>query len=316
MEIAETERLDADSSGIARAAELLRAGHLVAFPTETVYGLGARADDAEAVAGIFAAKERPAFNPLIAHVSDLDMARRLAVFDDLAERLAAAFWPGPLTLVLPVSQGAPVAALALAGLKTVGLRIPETDLARSLLAAVGAPVAAPSANPSGRLSPTTAEHVLQGLDGKISAVLDGGACRVGVESTIVTTTPVPTLLRPGGLPVEAIEACLGTPLAHHADDNGAPTSPGQLLSHYAPQGTVRLNADTKRPGEVHLGFGPVRGDHSLSATGDLVEAAATLFDLLHKVDETGAPIAVAPIPETGLGRAINDRLRRAAAPRG
>ncbi len=314
MENAGTERLNAGEAGIARAASLMNAGKLVAFPTETVYGLGARADDAGAVAGIFAAKDRPSFNPLIAHVPDVETARALAEFDEDADRLAMAFWPGPLTLVLPLKQGAGIARLALAGLPTIAVRVPGTALARDLLVRTGAPVVAPSANPSGRLSPTTADHVLADLDGRIAAVLDGGACGVGVESTIVATTPVPTLLRPGGLPAEAVEACLGLTL-DVPTLGSAPTSPGQLASHYAPRVGLRLNAEGPVSGEQFLGFGSMSGDQTLSASGDLTEAAARLFDILHEMERQDCPIAVAPIPDTGLGRAINDRLRRAAAPR-
>ena len=307
-----TERLEADAAGIARAAELLRAGRLVAFPTETVYGLGARADDSDAVARIYAAKGRPSFNPLIAHVPDLAAAEALVDLGPEGRRLAQAFWPGPLTLVAPVRGG--VSSLATAGLPTLGVRVPDHPVARALLAEVGAPVAAPSANPSGRVSPTSAAHVLAGLDGRIDAVLDAGPCTVGVESTIVAVDG-PTLLRAGGLPVEALEAALGAPLAR-GGDGAVLSSPGQLASHYAPRGRVRLEATEARPGEVLLGFGPVAGDLTLSAGGDLVEAAARLFDCLHRLDAMGAEaIAVAPVPMRGLGLAINDRLRRAAAPR-
>ncbi len=308
----ETLRLQPDPAGIARAAELLRAGGLVAFPTETVYGLGGDATDSLATARIFEAKGRPKLNPLIAHVPDVAMARALAVFDAAAERLAATFWPGALTLVLPLRPEARIAPLVTAGLPTIALRVPDHSLAQALLHGAGRPIAAPSANPSGRISPTTADHVLAGLSGRIAAVLDGGPCKVGVESTIVSTGPTPTLLRPGGLPIEAIEACLGTPLSMH---HGAITAPGQLASHYAPNAALRLNAEAPRPNERYLGFGPRDGDLNLSGSGDLTEAAANLFGHLHRLDASGAPIAVAPIPDHGLGRAINDRLRRAAAPR-
>ncbi len=302
----------ADAAGIARAAEILRGGGLVAFPTETVYGLGADATDAQAVAHLFEVKGRPSFNPLIAHVADIAAARRVARFDATAERLADAFWPGPLTLVLAAREGA-VAPLARAGLPTVGVRVPEHPAAQRLLEAVGRPVAAPSANPSGRVSPTTAAHVRSTLGGRIDAILDAGPCAVGVESTIVGLVGRPSLLRPGGLPLEAVEACLGGPLAAAAQGIDAP---GQLRSHYAPSVPVRLGAATARQGETFLGFGPIDGDINLSPSGDLVEAAARLFAALHELDATGAVgIAVAPIPDRGLGRAINDRLRRAAAPR-
>lgn len=307
----ETEILHPDAPGIARAAALLRAGRLVAFPTETVYGLGADATDDRAVAGIFEAKGRPRFNPLIAHVSDMEMARRLARFDARAEALAAAFWPGPLTLVLP-TEGA-VSALVTADLPTVALRFPAHPTARALIAAVGRPLAAPSANPSGKVSPTRADHVLAGLSGRIAAVIDDGPCGVGVESTILGLFEQVTLLRPGGLALEAIEAVAG-PVAL-APKSALPNAPGQLDSHYAPEAPITLEATS--PGAVHIGFGPGVADLNLSTSGDLVEAAANLFHYLREADRlaAGRPITVAPIPETGLGRAINDRLRRAAAPR-
>ncbi|MEM9973074.1 MAG: L-threonylcarbamoyladenylate synthase [Pseudomonadota bacterium] len=311
----ETEILRADGTGVARAAALLRAGSCVAFPTETVYGLGARADDPTAVAGIFEAKARPAFNPLIVHVVSLEAAAAIAQFPPEAERLAAAFWPGPLTLVLPLGADAGIAEAVTADKPTLALRVPENALARQLLQEVGLPIAAPSANPSGRVSPTTAAHVIEGLSGRIAAVLDGGPCAVGLESTIVGIADTPKLLRPGGLPTEAIEACLGQPLAMRSS-GGSITAPGQLASHYAPRATLRLNAKTARPGEVFLGFGPGDFDENLSQAGDLPEAAARLFAMLRALDENGAEaIAVSPIPDHGLGRAINDRLRRAAAPR-
>ena len=311
----ETEILIANKSGVARAADFLRAGDLVAFPTETVYGLGADARNGRAVAGIFAAKGRPHFNPLIVHVHSLDAAREIAVFDDLANRLASAFWPGPLTLVLPLHPDAGLSPLISAGLSTVAIRIPAQPVARDLLAHFGGPVAAPSANPSGKISPTQAGHVLAGLNGKIAAVLDGGNCPVGVESTIIGFDPEPALLRPGGLPVEAIEQCIGQKLAAKTAPD-TPTAPGQLASHYAPNASVHLNATTRKPGEVLLGFGNVECDLNLSVSGDLVEAAANLFHHLRDLDARNVrAIAVSPIPDHGLGRAINDRLQRAAATR-
>ncbi|MBZ4021203.1 threonylcarbamoyl-AMP synthase [Rhodobacter sp. TJ_12] len=315
-----TERLGADAAGLARAAALLRAGDLVAFPTETVYGLGGDARNGAAVAGIFAAKGRPRFNPLIVHVADLEMAAQIAAVSPQAYDLVQAFWPGPLTLVLPLRKEAGLSDLVTAGLDTVALRMPAHPLSRALLQAFGGPLAAPSANPSGKVSPTTADHVLEGLSGKIAAVLDGGACAVGVESTILSLEP-PRLLRPGGLPVEALETALGAPLAM-GGDAAKPNAPGQLSSHYAPGAAVRLMATETHENEVFIGFGPgPEADLSLSESGDLVEAAALLFATLRKADvlasQRGAEtIAVAPVPETGLGRAINDRLRRAAAPRG
>ncbi len=312
--MAATSRLSADPEGIARAGALLRAGEPVAFPTETVYGLGADATSDRAVAGIFAAKDRPRFNPLIVHLADMGQVDALVEFSPLAERLASAFWPGPLTLVLPLRADAEISTLVTAGLPTLALRVPAHPVAQALLRATGRPVAAPSANRSGRVSPTTADHVLADLGGRIAAVLDGGACAVGVESTIVGMAPEPTLLRPGGLPAEAIEACLDAPLARAG--GGTVTSPGQLASHYAPRGVLRLNAERAEPGEVLLGFGTVDAPLNLSQAGDLTEAAANLFAHLHRLDREGATrIAVSPIPDHGLGRAINDRLRRAAAPR-
>nr|WP_233270552.1 L-threonylcarbamoyladenylate synthase [Chachezhania sediminis] len=309
-----TERLAADDHGLARAAQLLRDGACVAFPTETVYGLGADARNGEAVAGIYAAKGRPSFNPLIAHVADAASAQRHVVWSDLAEKLARAFWPGPLTLVLPLAPDHGISSLTTAGLDTLAVRVPAHPAAQALLRAFDGPLAAPSANPSGRISPTTADHVLAGLSGRIAAVLDDGPCSVGVESTIVGLADgVPRLLRPGGLATEPIEAVLGHALAQPASDDI--TAPGQLSSHYAPAGAVRLNAEASQGDEVFLGFGPGPCDLSLSPDGDLAQAAARLFDCLHRLDATGRPIAVAPIPDSGLGLAINDRLRRAAAPR-
>jgi L-threonylcarbamoyladenylate synthase len=295
----------------------------VAFPTETVYGLGADARSGEAVARVFEAKGRPSFNPLIVHVGSADEAGRLAQMPPAAQRLAEAFWPGPLTLVLPLRLDAGLSPLVTAGLATVGLRVPRHPSAQALLKVFGGPVAAPSANPSGRVSPTTAEHVLAGLDGRIDCVLDGGACEVGLESTILAVDPdgAVRLLRPGGLAVEDIAACLGAgALAAPGPalaPGARPEAPGQLASHYAPSARLRLNASAPREGEAWLGFGPggPPGGATLSASGDLVEAAANLFGALHSLDGTAGTIAVAPVPEHGLGRAINDRLRRAAAPR-
>lgn len=304
--------------GIAQAADLLRKGGLVAFPTETVYGLGGDARSDRAVARIFAAKGRPRFNPLIVHLPDAAAARGLAVFDARADALAAAFWPGPLTLVLPLRAGSGLSGLVTAGLPTVALRVPAHPVARALLQVFGGPLAAPSANPSGRVSPTRAAHVIEGLGGRIDAVIDGGACAVGVESTIVGLDGAARLLRPGGVPVEALETALGLPLL--LPEAGKITAPGQLAAHYAPGALVRLEAVAARPNEVWIGFGPQSAGAalSLSRAGDLVEAAARLFHTLREADRLAGPggaIAVAPIPETGLGRAINDRLRRAAAPR-
>lgn len=310
----QTEILQFDTPGIARAARLLSLGRIVAFPTETVYGLGADARDGDAVARVYAAKGRPSFNPLIAHLGDAEQARAYVEWSDMAEILASAFWPGPLTLVLPLRPDHGLSTLVTAGLDTVALRVPAHPAARALLAAFGGPVAAPSANPSGRISPTTAGHVMAGLAGRIAAVLDDGPCAVGLESTIIGLDgPAPTLLRAGGLPQEAVEAALGTAL--RTVDGTEVIAPGQLVSHYAPHARVRLNATAAQADEVMLGFGAVDGTLNLSPSGDLVEAASHLFDHLHRLDSMGRPIAVAPIPDHGLGRAINDRLRRAAAPR-
>jgi L-threonylcarbamoyladenylate synthase len=320
----ETRRLAADAEGIAEAAALLRAGRLVAFPTETVYGLGADARQGEAVAAIFEAKGRPRFNPLILHVADVEMARRHAELGAAAERLAAAFWPGPLTLVLARRADSPVSDLVTAGLPTIAVRVPAHPVARALVERLGRPIVAPSANPSGRVSPTSAAHVLEGLAGRIAAVLDGGPCRVGIESSIVDLSGgAPALLRPGGLPAEEIEARLGRALAAPAPSDGV-RAPGQLASHYAPGVRLRLGAAEPRPGEGWLGFGPVPPGVTgpaltLSRAGDLREAAANLFAHLRALDQVMSGhgiVAVARIPEEGLGRAINDRLRRAAAPRG
>ncbi|GGH17060.1 threonylcarbamoyl-AMP synthase [Alsobacter metallidurans] len=323
-----TARLQPDEAGLARAAALLRDGGLVAFPTETVYGLGADATDGRAVAGIYAAKERPSFNPLIAHVPDLAAAQREGVFGADALALARAFWPGPLTLVVPKAPTCSVADLATAGLDSVALRVPAHAIANALLRLVGRPVAAPSANRSGRVSPTAAEHVLEDLDGRIDAVVSGGPTEVGVESTIVSCLDGKvTLLRPGGVARDAIETALGRGLdeAVFSEADHAPVAPGMLASHYAPKAAVRLAAQAIRPGEAALLFGPsspqgaagAAATANLSPSGDLAEAAANLFAMLRRLDGSGAAtIAAAPIPDRGLGEAINDRLRRAAAPRG
>lgn len=309
-----TEILRDDATGIAAAAATLRRGGLVAFPTETVYGLGADARDDRAVARIFEAKGRPRFNPLIVHVASIGAASNFVEWSDEADRLASAFWPGPLTLVLPLRPNGGLSQLVTAELPTLAIRMPAHSVGQALLSEFNGPIAAPSANPSGRISPTTAAHVRATLTGRVDAILDGGACDVGLESTIVGLADVQTLLRPGGLPHGVVEAALGQPLAHHLD-GGTLSAPGQMTSHYAPVANVRLNATAAHPGEVLLGFGTIAGDLTLSRAGDLVEAAANLFGHLHALDAKRVPIAVAPIPETGLGVAINDRLRRAAAPR-
>ncbi len=315
MSSAQSEILGPDQAGTARAAELLRMGALVAFPTETVYGLGADARNGTAVANIYAAKGRPAFNPLIAHVASAAAAQRYVVWNDLAEVLANAFWPGPLSLVLPLKEGHGISGLVTAGLSTLAVRVPAHPAAHAILEALDGPVAAPSANPSGGISPTTAAHVLGGLNGRIAAVLNDGPCDVGLESTIIGLAGnLPMLLRPGGLAAEEIEAVLGRPLITR-DATDPLTAPGQLLSHYAPDSALRLNAQAGEGDELFLGFGPMDCDLNLSETGDLAEAAANLFGHLHSLDGQGRAIAVAPVPHHGLGQAINDRLQRAAAPK-
>lgn len=304
-------------SDVDEAAQKLRAGALVAMPTETVYGLAGDARNPDAVAAIFAAKGRPAHNPLIVHVDGLDAAQALADLPDAALKLAHAFWPGALTLVAPLRNGHGLAHAVTAGLPTLALRVPAHPVARALLAAFGGPVAAPSANPSGRISPTTAAHVLAGLGGRIAAVLDGGACRVGVESTILGFEgDRAVMLREGGISAEQIAAILGQ--MPQARGTATITAPGQMLSHYAPQARVRLNVAEPEQDEIWIGFGPgcAGAALNLSPTGNLDEAASTLFATLHNADGMGRPIAVAPVPDHGLGAAINDRLRRAAAPRG
>lgn len=308
-------------TGVAEAARILRAGGLVAFPTETVYGLGADATSDTAVARIFAAKDRPRFNPLIVHLLDFDAAARYVVPDDRARALAKAFWPGPLTLVLPRRSGCALSLLVSAGLDTAAVRAPSADVARRLIAAASCPIAAPSANPAGAVSPTTAAHVAASLGDRVDMILDGGPCAIGLESTVIDLSgPVAVLLRPGGLPEEAIERVVG-PLA--APEAGCgPRSPGMLRSHYAPVLPLRLDATDAQPDEALLAFGPdvppgAAETLNLSPAGDVVEAAANLFAMMRRLDRPEyARIAVVPVPETGLGRAINDRLRRAAAPRG
>ena len=305
-------RLAPDAAGIARAAELLRGGALVAVPTETVYGLAARADSEEAVAAIFRAKGRPDFNPLIVHVASLAMARRLATLDQRAERLAARFWPGPLTLVLPARPDSPVVPAVTAGLPTIALRMPDHPATRALLDAVRLPLAAPSANPSGTVSPTSPEHVAAGLGARIAAILDGGACPRGLESTIVALRDDGwQLLRPGPIAESELAELLGPPTGLTDERIEAP---GQLARHYSPGKPVRLDAADASDDEFLIGFGPVAAGCSLSETGDLALAAARLYACLHAAAASPKRrIAVSPIPDDGIGAAINDRLRRAAA---
>ncbi len=312
-----TRVLPADDAGaILEAAATLRAGGLVAFPTETVYGLGADAAAPQAVAKIYAAKGRPAFNPLIAHVADLDAAAREALLPPAALALGRVFWPGPLTLVAPAAPGCSVCDLARAGLASLALRVPAHGAALALLRAFGGPVVAPSANLSGRVSPVTAAHVAEDLAGRVDLILDGGRTTAGLESTIVSFVgPQPALLRPGAVPREALEAALGCALV--APSAGV-EAPGMLASHYAPRARLRLAAERPAPDETCLDFGGRFGGAALdlSPCGDLTEAAANLYDYLRRLDATGCEkIAVAPVPPHGLGAAINDRLRRAAAPR-
>ena len=303
----ETQVLPFSENAIAEAARLVLAGGPVAVPTETVYGLAADATSAEAVAGIYHAKARPSFNPLIVHVADLDAAEDIAELGPLSTDLAKAHWPGPLTIVAPLKPGSAIASLVTAGLPTIGVRVPSHRAIRALLKAAGRPLAAPSANASGSISPTRAEHVLRSLGGRIPLIVDDGPCPGGIESTIVTERDGKLwLLRRGPVEVPGAEDAAGNRIE----------APGQLASHYAPSKPLRLNAVEAFEGEYFIGFGDVGGDSSLSASGDLVEAAARLFDLLHRAEASEKPrIAVAPVPETGLGAAINDRLKRAAAPR-
>lgn len=320
----------ATPAAVAAAAELLCRGELVAFPTETVYGLGADARDDRAVAAVFEAKARPRFNPLIIHVPELAAAEDLVLIDDRCRALAAEFWPGPLTLVLPRRLRCGVSLLASAGLETLAVRVPGHTVAQALLAACGRPIAAPSANQSGAVSPTTAAHVAEGLGAHVAMILDAGPCRIGLESTVIDMTrPRPVLLRPGGVPAEDLQAAMG-PLdgcgqvdgsrSEHDSGRRPLRSPGLLTRHYAPGKPLRMEAREARPGEAVLGFGPDpdhRATLNLSPTGELREAAANLFAMLHKLDRgawTG--IAVTPIPDVGLGQAINDRLRRAATASG
>ncbi len=323
-----TQILPASEAAVAAAARFLAGGGLVAFPTETVYGLGADATNSAAIARLYQAKGRPSFNPLIAHVGDLQAALRLGRFNAQATALAEAFWPGPLTLVLPKTGECTVADLATAGLDTVAIRVPAHPVAQEILRAFGGPVVAPSANLSGHVSPTTAAHVQSDLGGKIDLIVDGGPVEVGVESTIVGCFDAPMLLRPGGLPRGDIERVLGRALLHPPEDadsdTGQPLAPGMLASHYAPRTRVRLDASRVEAGEALLAFGSyavpgvdaATAVMNLSTRGDLAEAAANLFGYLRALDTRGArAIAVMPVPHHGLGEAINDRLRRAAVER-
>jgi L-threonylcarbamoyladenylate synthase len=304
------------SNEIFLATAALGRGELVGLPTETVYGLAADATQDSAVALVYAAKGRPSFNPLISHVHDTTAAYALGSFPDDAKKLATVFWPGPLTMVVPRRDGCPVSLLASAGLPSLAIRVPNHPVALELLRAFGKPVVAPSANPSGRISPTSANHVRAGLGDKVSVILDGGPSVVGIESTVVSFMDArPKLLRPGGVARDAVEHVLGYGIA--VADAASPHSPGQMESHYAPSAMLRLEAVAPRDDETYLGFGDyAHGQYSLSRGGDVLEAAANLFRMLHELDAMGiSAIAIAPIPNEGLGEAINDRLRRAAAPR-
>jgi L-threonylcarbamoyladenylate synthase len=315
-------RRAADTAAIVEAARLLGEGGLVAFPTETVYGLGADATNAAAIARLYAAKGRPSFNPLIAHLADAEAALREGVFSAAAKKLAERFWPGPLTLVVPVAETSRISDLARAGLRTVGLRVPAHPIAHALLAEVARPIAAPSANRSGHVSPVSADHVIEDLGQEIDLVVDGGPSAIGIESTIVACLDDrPRLLRPGGIAREEIETVLGEPLTViEGRATGGPIAPGMLHSHYAPRAALRLDATALEPGEAGLDFAGrfLRGAHvlDLSPRGNTIEAAANLYSYLRRLDASGVDaIAVAPIPATGLGEAIRDRLKRAAAPR-
>jgi L-threonylcarbamoyladenylate synthase len=313
MDGKQTEVWAGNAQGVAHAAELLRAGGLIAVPTETVYGLAARADSEEAVAAIYRAKGRPEFNPLIVHVASLAMARRLGRFDERGEALAERFWPGPLTLVLPLREDSGIAPAVTAGLPTIALRVPDHPVMQALLSELDLPLAAPSANSSGTVSPTTADHVAASLSGRIDAILDGGPCLAGLESTIAALRANGgwQLLRPGPIPHGELEALLGAPEAVGSKQVEAP---GQLASHYSPGKPVRLDARKAQSDEFMIGFGAVAGDCNLAPDGDLAFAAARLYACLHEAATSAKPrVAVAPVPSEGIGAAINDRLRRAAA---
>ncbi len=307
----------ANDASIALGAELLRQGKVVAFPTETVYGLGADATSDRAIATIYAVKNRPTFNPLIVHVSSVQDAASLVEVNATALRLMERFWPGPLTLVLPRKSNSPISLLASAGLDSIAIRQPDHPVALALIRQAGRPIAAPSANRSGSISPTLARHVLDSLGQSVDLILEGGACRVGVESTVLDLTGPPTILRPGGIDTQSLESALGQKV-QFGPDNGPILAPGMMRSHYAPDRPVSLNRNSANPGEALLAFGPAHPDATLnlSVSGDLTEAAANLFAMMRRLDTPEySAIAVTPIPDQGLGLAINDRLNRAAAPK-
>ena len=300
---------------LSKASELIKSGGTLAFPTETVYGLGADATNKLAVAKIFQAKGRPSFNPLIIHCFSIEQIQKFAMWSSEAQKVANKFWPGPLTMVLPLLPNSQISSLALAGLQTVAVRMPNHSVAQSILQLANTPIAAPSANPSGAVSATKAEHVLSRLNGKIEGIISGYSSKIGLESTIISFLPEPSILRFGAIDETDISELLGLDLKKKRKDEKI-SAPGQLSSHYAPKGSIRLNSKVFKKNEVSLGFGEILCDLNLSREANLAEAAANLFDYLHRLDEMGAKkIAVSPIPEEGIGIAINDRLRRAAAPK-
>ncbi len=300
---------------LSKASELIKSGGTLAFPTETVYGLGADATNKLAVAKIFQAKGRPSFNPLIIHCFSIEQIQTFAKWSSEAQKVADKFWPGPLTMVLPLLPNNQISSLALAGLQTVAVRMPDHSVAQSILQLANTPIAAPSANPSGAVSATKAEHVISRLNGKIEGIISGYSSKIGLESTIISFLPEPSILRFGAIDETDISELLGLDLKKKRKDEKI-SAPGQLSSHYAPKGSIRLNSKVFKKNEVSLGFGEILCDLNLSREANLAEAASNLFDYLHKLDEMGAEkIAVSPIPEAGIGIAINDRLRRAAAPK-
>ena len=311
----QTKIFNTSTHDLSKASELIKSGGTLAFPTETVYGLGADATNKLAVAKIFQAKGRPSFNPLIIHCFSIEQIQTFAMWSAEAQTVADKFWPGPLTMVLPLSPNSQISSLALAGLQTVAIRMPNHSVAQSILKLANTPIAAPSANPSGAVSATKAQHVISRLNGKIEGIISGNSSKIGLESTIISFLPEPSILRFGAIDETDISEILGLDLKKKRKDLKI-TAPGQLSSHYAPKGSIRLNSKVFKKNEVSLGFGQILCDLNLSPKGNLTEAAANLFDYLHRLDEMGAEkIAVSPIPEEGIGIAINDRLRRAAAPK-
>jgi len=311
----QTKIFNTSRDDLSKASELIKSGGTLAFPTETVYGLGADATNKLAVAKIFQAKGRPSFNPLIIHCFSIEQIQTFAMWSSEAQTVADKFWPGPLTMVLPLLPNNQISSLALAGLQTVAVRMPDHSVAQSILQLANTPIAAPSANPSGAVSATKAEHVISRLNGKIEGIISGYSSKIGLESTIISFLPEPSILRFGAIDETDISELLGLDLKKKRKDEKI-SAPGQLSSHYAPKGSIRLNSKVFKKNEVSLGFGEILCDLNLSREANLAEAAANLFDYLHRLDEMGAEkIAVSPIPEEGIGIAINDRLRRAAAPK-